>query len=79
VKLVAEGNTELVLLDWDHRDLNPNENLEGPTARGILPRWNTDRFTLVLEVEGHPEYNSEYTLLYQSNQPHSNSTSLLNQ
>lgn len=65
VKLVAEENTELVLLTWDHRDLNPNENLEGPTARGVLPRWKADRFKLVLEVAGHPEYNSEYTLLYE--------------
>lgn len=65
VKLVAEGSGELVLLNWDHRDLNPNENLAGPTARGILPKWNTDRFKLVLEVEGYPEYNSEYTLLYE--------------
>ena len=65
VKLVAEGSGELVLLNWDHRDLNPNENLAGPTARGILPQWNTDRFKLVLEVDGYPEYNSEYTLLYE--------------
>jgi len=68
VKLVAGENSELVLLNWDHRDLNPNENLAGPTARGILPKWNTDRFRLVLEVDGHPEYNSEYTLLYQPKQ-----------
>jgi len=30
-----------------------------------LSAWTTDRFKVVLEVEGHPEYNSEYTLAYQ--------------
>lgn len=79
VTLVAEGNGELELLNWDHRDLNPNENLAGPTARGILPKWNTDRFRLVLEVDGHPEYNSEYTLLYQPKQQPVSNPATLNQ
>ena len=79
VKLVAGENSELVLLNWDHRDLNPNENLAGPTARGILPKWNTDRFRLVLEVDGHPEYNSEYTLLYQPKQQPVSNPATLNQ
>ena len=65
VKLVA-GNVELKLLDWEFATLPSNTNLSGPTVRCNLPAWDADRFKLVLEVAGHPEYNSEYTLLYSS-------------
>jgi beta-mannosidase len=64
IKLVA-GASELTLLDWDFKALKSNENQPGPTVRCKLPAWGTDRFRVVLEVEGHPEYNSEYTLAYQ--------------
>ncbi len=64
IKLVA-GNSELMLLSWDYNLLKANENQAGPTARGILPAWKTDRFKVVVEVEGHPEFNSEYTFAYQ--------------
>jgi beta-mannosidase len=64
IKLVA-GNSELMLLSWDFEAMKANVNQGGPTARGKLPAWKTDRFKVVLEVEGHPEYNSEYTFAYQ--------------
>jgi len=63
VKIVA-GNSESVLLNWDFQTLKANTNLAGPTIRLKLPHWEVDRFKLVLEVEGHPEFNSEYTLLF---------------
>ena len=53
------------LLKWEYPLLKANINQAGPTVRCILPAWNTDRFKIILEVEGHPEYNSEYTLAYQ--------------
>lgn len=65
VKIVAAKN-EVVLLNWDYNNLEPNTNLAGPSASLKLPHWDTDRFKLVLEVEGHPEYNSEYLLLYEN-------------
>jgi len=43
--------------------LESNTNLVGPVLKAMLPRWNSNRFTLLLEVEGHPEYNSSYTFL----------------
>ena len=64
IKLVA-GTSELILLNWDFNALKANVNQAGPTVRCKLPAWGTDRFKMVLEVEGHPEYNSEYTLAYQ--------------
>jgi beta-mannosidase len=64
IKLVA-GTSEMTLLEWQYNPMNANVNQAGPTVRCKLPAWSTDRFKVVLEVEGHPEYNSEYTLAYQ--------------
>lgn len=64
IKLVC-GNVEIPLLTWDYESMKANVNQAGPTVRVKLPAWKTDRFRLLLEVEGHPEYNSEYTLAYQ--------------
>ena len=64
IKLVA-GSSEMIVLNWDYLDMKANTNQTGPTVRCKLPAWATDRFKVILEVEGHPEYNSEYTLAYQ--------------
>jgi beta-mannosidase len=63
VTLVA-GEEELELLTWEFNQAMPNQNIAGPTVRGVLPDWETDRFDVVLEVENHPEYSSNYTMLY---------------
>ena len=64
VKLkTAQG--EVVVLKWESPVALSNTNVAGPTVRFRLPYWeNTDRFNVILEVEGHPEYSSTYTLLY---------------
>lgn len=78
VKLVS--NNEVVdLLTWDHQGTASNRNLAGPTARGVLPHWNTDRFKLILEIDGHPEYNSEYLLLYRPKKQPKSETQTMNQ
>ena len=64
IKLVAR-KSEMVVLSWDYSAMKANVNQAGPTFRCKLPAWSTDRFKVILEVEGHPEYNSEYTLAYQ--------------
>ena len=64
-KLVA-GEQTLTLASWNFEDAEPNTNIKGPDVSVILPRWSVDRFNLVLEVEGHPEYNSNYTYLYRT-------------
>jgi beta-mannosidase len=79
VKLKS-GEKEVHLLSWDFDALEANKNLAGPTVRASLPAWETDRFELVLEVEGHPEYNSVYTMLYVPKpKPKKQSTAILNQ
>jgi beta-mannosidase len=63
VKLVTDS-AEIKLLDWEFGIPEVNTNLSGPSVRCHLPAWETDCFKLILEVEGHSEYNSEYTFLY---------------
>ncbi|NJN27052.1 MAG: hypothetical protein HC819_14285 [Cyclobacteriaceae bacterium] len=63
VKLKA-GDKELPLLSWDFDAPEANRNLAGPTVRAILPAWEVDRFELIVEVAGHAECTSAYTLLY---------------
>lgn len=60
------GEQELDLHTWEFDGLKANTNQEGPRVTGILPAWEIDRFTLELQVEGHPGYNSSYTFLYTS-------------
>lgn len=62
VRLVA-NKMELQLSTWEFEDADPNTNIEGPHVTGTLPDWNSDRFSLELEVEGHPEQSSSYTFL----------------
>lgn len=60
--LVA-GKKRMEIGAWTFDTMEPNSNMEGPVIKAQLPRWKADRFTLLLEVEGHPEYNSSYTFL----------------
>ena len=62
---IRTGTSEIALLNWDFSAMKANTNQSGPTVRCKLPAWKTDRFKVILEVEGHPEYKSEYTLAYQ--------------
>ena len=61
---VSAGKEQITLLEWNYRQLAANSNQPGPTVRYKLPSWTVDRFKVFLEVDGHPEYNSEYTLSY---------------
>lgn len=63
--LVAPDGTETGLLSWDTASLSDNENQSGPTVRVKLPEWpDADRFSVKVQVSGHPEMDSEYTLAY---------------
>jgi len=62
VKLVAGGQS-VDLSTWEFESAGANTNIQGPEVSGILPEWEKDRFSLILEVEGHPEYNSSYIFL----------------
>ena len=62
---IASETTTVTILDWDFMPMSANINQVGPTVRYKLPAFKSDRFRILLEVEGHPEYNSDYTLAYQ--------------
>lgn len=82
-KVIAKlkaGDQEVHLLDWKFDALEANKNAEGPTVRINLPKWETDSFELIVEVEGKPEYTSKYTMLYgKSKRQKKPSTPVLNQ
>ena len=63
---LKSGKEVLQVISWDFGPMAANTNQAGPTFRIPLPAWPADRFKILLEVEGHPEYNSEYTFAYQS-------------
>ena len=64
VKLKA-GEMETHLISWEFDRLEANTNFAGPTVRINLPSWSVDRFQLIVEVEGYPEYTSSYVMLYE--------------
>jgi beta-mannosidase len=57
------GTDQQVLGTWAYHDLVGNENQKGPEFFTKIPPWPAGQFTLNLDVEGHPELNSEYVLL----------------
>lgn len=66
-RLVASiefGGSETVLLNWDFPEIAPSVNLPGPILRFMLPHAGADRISLILRVEGRPDLDSRYDLLY---------------
>jgi beta-mannosidase len=58
------GDKVQEISQWDFGKIEPNKNLKGPEIEAVIPEFNAKKMTLKLEVEGHPERNSEYDLLY---------------
>jgi beta-mannosidase len=63
IKLKAESN-ETIISRWKFGTAERNKNIEGPNIHIVLPKWNTDRFELILEVEGNEKFSSKYVLQY---------------
>ena len=58
---------EVSLLSWECPANATFQNVTGPIALVIIPQMETDFFTIELKVEGKPQYNSSYLLLYSGN------------
>ncbi|NOR73718.1 MAG: hypothetical protein GQ525_01025 [Draconibacterium sp.] len=58
------GDKKIDVASWDFEEIEPNKNLEGPEVEVVIPEFNSSQMTLSLEVKGHPEWNSEYELLF---------------
>lgn len=78
VKIVS-GNYSSELLKWDFAATQPNINIAGPTVRCKLPSLEENSFKLVLEYAGHPEYNSEYTMVMKQSLKKTKGTATMNQ
>ncbi len=61
--IIAEDR-KINLLEWKYTHLKENVNIPGPILRYNLPRLETDRIILCLDVEGHPELSTKYTMIY---------------
>ena len=61
---IVSGDDTFDLLTWHPGKIKDNTNIAGPTGRLKLPHLEQRQFKLIVEVEGHPEYNSDYTLVY---------------
>lgn len=57
------GGIRHSLVTWNSGAIPPNTNRRGPRAQCLLPEFPERIFFLHLEVGGHPEWNSAYTLV----------------
>jgi beta-mannosidase len=64
IVMLSDGKNQIKIMDWNYERMDPNKNQRGPTISYRLPLWQTDRFKLIIVVENHPEYSSEYTLAF---------------
>jgi beta-mannosidase len=60
---LKNGTTQLPLGTWTYNTLESNINQKGPELSVKMPGWPAGQISLMLEVDGHPELNSEYILL----------------
>jgi beta-mannosidase len=63
VSLQYDGK-EIILLNWDCSGAGEFENVQGPTTHVRIPQMKSNLFSIRVQVDGKPEYNSLYMLLY---------------
>jgi beta-mannosidase len=60
---LKSGNEKREIGSWEFASAPSNKNLEGPVFETIVPNFRPGKMILILDVEGKPEWNSEYELL----------------
>jgi len=55
---------EKELLSWDCPAADGFKNVQGPTVKTTIPGMKTNLFSIQVRVEGKPQYNSTYMLLF---------------
>jgi len=55
---------EKELLSWDCPGADGFLNIQGPSVKASIPRMKTNLFSIAVRVEGKPQYNSTYMLLF---------------
>jgi beta-mannosidase len=61
------GDKTIEVGSWEFKPGAPNNNIVGPVIEAVIPDFDAKKMTLLVEVENHPEWNSEYDLLYIGN------------
>lgn len=64
INIILSSGNQKIETNWEYPPVEQNKNLKGPAVHYELPYFNADRLTLSLFVEDHPEWNSQYTLIY---------------
>ena len=68
VKVVIEyDGTEKELISWNCPAADGFRNVQGPLVQTKIPTMKTNLFYLHVRVEGKPQYNSTYALLFSGN------------
>jgi beta-mannosidase len=60
------GGQVIALGTWENAHAEANQNAIGPTLRTVLPKAEAGPMRLAVRVEDKPEWDSEYTLLFQN-------------
>ncbi len=63
IRLENEGQRK-PLGTWSCPGAAAGRHCIGPRIDGSVPDWPGETFDLLLEVEGHPEFSSRYTLAF---------------
>ena len=63
VVMLYDG-TEKELLSWDCPGADGFKNIQGPVVKTKIPLIKTNLFSIQVRVEGKPQYNSTYMLLF---------------
>ncbi len=64
IKVIIAGDERTGTLTWHCPGAAVNTNTPGPKVKCVLPKWNCERFMVILKVPDYPELESEYELLY---------------
>ena len=61
---IQYDGSEKELASWDCPGADGFKNIKGPKVQTKIPRMKTNLFSIQVRVEGKPQYNSTYTLLF---------------
>jgi beta-mannosidase len=65
IKVVIQyDGTEKELMSWDCPGADGFRNIQGPSIKTKIPQMKTNLFSIQVRVEGKPQYNSTYMLVF---------------
>ncbi len=67
IKVMIAGDEKSSIMSWHCEGAEANQNKPGPKVKFLLPSWKSDRVRIIVQVEGHHEWDSVYEVLYHRN------------